>query len=217
MAFGLDKIEYNIRYYIKLWISQVLQIIYYAVSLCIDTIRTFHLIVLAILGPLVFGLSVFDGFQHSLTTWIARYINIYLWLPVANLFGAILGKIQENMLQIDLSQLQASGDTFFTSTDAAYIIFMIIGIIGYFTVPSVANYIVHAHGSNGLLHKVSSTAANTTKMAAGAVVGGSIGVAKWGAGLFEPDYALKDAIAAQKTGQNKDSSSSHQRDKVSGS
>lgn len=156
LAFALDKMEFNIRYYIKLWISQVLQIIYYAAALCIDTIRTFHLIVLAILGPLVFGIAVFDGFQHSLTTWLARYINIYLWLPVANLFGAILGKIQENMIKIDIGQVQSSGDTFFTSTDAAYLIFLIIGIIGYFTVPSVANYIVHAHGHNALLSKVNS-------------------------------------------------------------
>lgn len=215
-SFAMDKVEYNIRYYIKLWISQLLQIIYYAASLCIDTIRTFQLIVLAILGPLVFGLAVFDGFQHSLTTWMARYINIFLWLPVANLFGAILGKIQENMLKIDLSQLQANGDTFFTSTDMAYIIFMIIGIIGYFTVPSVANYIVHAHGSNALTHKVTSTAANTTQMAAGAVVGGSMSAARWGADLFEPDYALKDAIAAQKAAQNNDSGGGYQHDKLSG-
>lgn len=160
LAFALDKMEFNIRYYIKLWISQVLQIIYYAAALCIDTIRTFHLIVLAILGPLVFGIAVFDGFQHSLTTWLARYINIYLWLPVANLFGAILGKIQENMIKIDISQVQSSGDTFFTSTDAAYLIFMIIGIIGYFTVPSVANYIVHAHGHNALLSKVNNVSSS---------------------------------------------------------
>lgn len=31
---------------------------------------------------------------------------------------------------------------------------MIIGIIGYFTVPSVANYIIHAGGNNALLQKV---------------------------------------------------------------
>ena len=31
---------------------------------------------------------------------------------------------------------------------------MIIGIIGYFTVPSVANYIIHAGGGNTLLYKV---------------------------------------------------------------
>ena len=36
-----------------------------AAALCINTIRTFYLIVLAILGPLVFGIAVFDGFQHT--------------------------------------------------------------------------------------------------------------------------------------------------------
>src|SRR3546814_4583646 len=92
---------------------------------------------------LVFALAVFDGFQHTLTVWLARYINIYLWLPVANIFGTIIGKIQEKMLEMDLSQIAQNGDTFFTQADTGYLIFMIIGIVGYFTVPSVANYIVH--------------------------------------------------------------------------
>jgi conjugative transposon TraJ protein len=86
-----------------------------AASLCINTIRTFYLIVLAILGPLVFGIAVFDGFQHTLTVWIARYINIFLWLPVSNIFGSIIGKIQENMLKVDIAQVQNYGDTFFFS------------------------------------------------------------------------------------------------------
>lgn len=101
---------------------------------------------LAILGPLVFGIAVFDGFQHTLTVWIARYLNIFLWLPVANIFGGIMGKIQENMVKEDLQQIATNGDTFFSTTDTAYLIFMIIGIIGYFTVPSVANYNIHAGG-----------------------------------------------------------------------
>jgi conjugative transposon TraJ protein len=125
-------------------------------------------VVLAILGPLVFGISVFDGFQHTLTVWMARYINIFLWLPVANIFGSIIGKIQEKMLSLDIQQVQDFGDTFFSSTDMAYLIFMIIGIVGYFTVPSVANYIVHAGGSNAMLYKVSnlfsSSASSATRM-----------------------------------------------------
>lgn len=207
MSFALDKIEYNIRYYIKLWISQVLQIIYYAAALCIDTIRTFHLIVLAILGPLAFGMAVFDGFQHTLTSWLARYINIYMWLPVANLFGAILGKIQENMIKIDLTQLQNNGDTFFTATDAAYLIFMIIGIIGYFTVPSVANYIVHAHGQNALLQKtnaVSSSAVNTFGSVTKAVGGISVSAASTVLNTINP-FSESDG-----------SGSSHQQNRVKG-
>ena len=121
------------------------------------------MIVLAILGPLVFGIAIFDGFQHTLTVWIARYLNIFLWLPVANIFGGIMGKLQENMLKVDLQQIATNGDTFFSTTDTAYLIFMIIGIIGYFTVPSVANYIIHAGGGNALLHKVTTMMSSSSR------------------------------------------------------
>src|ERR1700744_2760455 len=143
MKFAMAKAEYNFKNSIKEWMSEVLQVLYEAAALCINTIRTFQLIVLAILGPLVFGIAVFDGFQHTLTVWMARYINVFLWLPVANIFGSIIGQVQQNMLQIDIAQIQSTGDTFFSSTDVCYLIFLIIGIIGYFTVPSVANYIVN--------------------------------------------------------------------------
>jgi len=168
IKFAMAKASYNFRNAIKEWMSEVLNILYEAAGLCINTIRTFYLIVLAILGPLVFGLAVFDGFQHTLTVWMARYINIFLWLPVANIFGSIIGKIQQMMLQLDIQQVQQYGDTFFSPTDVAYLIFMIIGIVGYFTVPSVANYIVNAGGGNTLLYKTTSIFSNSSKSAIGA-------------------------------------------------
>ena len=161
VKFAMEKAFYSFRNSVKEWLSEVLRVLFEAAALCIDTLRTFQLVVLSILGPLVFGIAVFDGFQHTLTVWLARYINIYLWLPVANIFGSIIGKIQELMLKLDLSQVQATGDTFFSRTDMAYLIFMIIGIIGYFTVPSVANYIVHAGGGGALGHKVTSMFGNS--------------------------------------------------------
>jgi hypothetical protein len=154
------------------WIREMLrdflEVIFEAASLCINTIRTFYLIVLAILGPFVFGLSIFDGFQHTVTVWLARYINIFLWLPVANIFGAIIGKIQENMILADAS----SGDPFST-TGTAYLVFLVISIVGYFTVPSVANYIVNAGGGNTLLHKVSSLTSSASKAAVNTVSSGA--------------------------------------------
>lgn len=169
IKFAMSKASYNFRNAIKEWLSEVLRVLYEAASLCIDTIRTFNLVVLAILGPLVFGIAVFDGFQHTLTMWVARYINIFLWLPVANIFGSIIGKIQEKMIALDIKQVETAGDTFFSSTDTAYLIFMIIGIVGYFTVPSIANYIVHAGGGNALLHKVTNimSSSGSTVLSAG--------------------------------------------------
>jgi conjugative transposon TraJ protein len=136
--FGLKSMFQN-------FIKNVVQVLYEAAALCINTIRTFYLIVLAILGPLVLGLSVFDGFQHTLASWFARYVHVYMWLPVANIFGGITSTILANMITQD--------QDFYSST--VYIIFMIIAIVGYFTVPTVAGYIIQPGGRDTLLHKVS--------------------------------------------------------------
>jgi hypothetical protein len=60
------------------------------------------------------------------------------------------------MLKVDIGQVQSTGDTFFSSTDVAYLVFLIIGIVGYFTVPSIANYIVNAGGGGAMVQKVTS-------------------------------------------------------------
>jgi conjugative transposon TraJ protein len=169
LRFALSKQWFAMQNKVKEFLSEVLQVLFVAASLCINTLRTFQLVVLAILGPLVFGIAVFDGFQHTLTSWIAKYINVFLWLPIANIFGAIIGKIQEQMVKMDISQIQQNGDTFFSSSDIAYLVFMIIGIVGYFTVPSLANSIVNAGGGGGMLQKVTSMAQSAPGMPGGAV------------------------------------------------
>lgn len=165
IRFWADRQDYKMRHSFKQFMSEILQVLYQAAALCINTLRTFFLIVLAILGPVVLGFSVFDGLQHTLSVWIARYINVFLWLPIANIFGAILGKIQQNMLKLDIEEVANQGDTFFSSTDLAYLIFMIIGIVGYWCVPTVANYVVHAGGGNSVLTKVNSMVSGGSGMA----------------------------------------------------
>ena len=197
IKFSMEKASYNFRNSIKEWMSEVLQLLYQAAALCINTLRTFQLIVLSILGPLVFGLAVFDGFQHSLTIWFARYINIYLWLPIANIFGSIIGKIQENMLRLDVSQIEDAGDTFFSRTDLAYLIFLIIGIVGYFTVPSVANYIVHAGGGSAFGQRVTQFFTWTAR--------GAVGGTAVGAGMVADqmgDAASKMSRSMEDSGQS---------------
>lgn len=207
IKFAMAKASYNFRNSIKEWMSEVLQLLYQAAALCINTIRTFNLIVLAILGPIVFGIAVFDGFQHTLTVWLARYINTFLWLPVANIFGSIIGKIQEKMLILDVRQVQDYGDTFFSSTDMAYLIFMIIGIVGYFTVPSVSNFIVNAGGGNTLLYKVSSIMSSSTKQ--------SISTASNSAASMVKDV-YGDANKMLNSGMSSAATGDYFKDKISG-
>lgn len=174
IRFSMAKASYNFRNSVKEWLSEILQILFQAAALCINTIRTFQLVVLAIIGPIVFGLAVFDGFQNSLTAWLAKYLNIFLWLPVCNIFGAILGKIQQRMLALDLDQIATSGDTVFSAQDTGYLVFMLIGIVGYFTVPSVASFIVNSGGGGAMLQKMTSMVSSSSSMATSAA-GGAAG------------------------------------------
>ncbi|RXK81667.1 conjugative transposon protein TraJ [Filimonas effusa] len=161
MQFIWDKMKYNMQNELKMVLSTILQILYAAASLCINTLRVFNLILLGILGPLVLGLSVFDGLHHTLPVYLARYINIYLWLPICNILGSVLGTIQQHLIQMDLDALATNGVTSFGLYDAGYLVFMVIGIICYTTVPSIADWIVHAGGGSALQQKVTSHAHNT--------------------------------------------------------
>ena len=48
------------------------------------------------------------------------------------------------MLQSDIERMQADPNFSLDSSDGVYIVFMIIGIIGYFTIPTVAGWIIQA-------------------------------------------------------------------------
>lgn len=159
--------SWSIKNMARKWIAELLNVLFEAAALCLDTIRTFKLIVLSILGPLCFGLSVFDGFQHTLKQWLARYINVFMWLPIANIFGAIIARIQENM--ITLAQSGELGGNSFGNSNTAYLIFLLIAIIGYFTVPGIANYIVNA-GSHPLLARTSALASVALSYFTGSVM-----------------------------------------------
>lgn len=213
VKFWMDKNMYNFKNNIKQWMSEILQVLYAAAILCINTLRTFYLIVLAILGPLVFGFSVFDGLQHSLQQWIARYVNIFLWLPIANIFGSIIGQVQQQMIRLDISQIQSAGDTFFSPTDTCYLIFLCIGIVGYFSVPSVANYVIHAHGGNGLLNKVTqiATSATNTTISTASGAGNAIGNR-----MEQGGTNLVNAPKNFMEGYRGTGGSEHQKDQLSG-
>lgn len=166
----IERGMYSLKKSIRDWFRELLELLFQAAALVIDTIRTFFLIVLAILGPLAFAISVYDGFQSTMTQWITRYISVYLWLPVSDLFSCILAKIQVLMLQNDISELQNNPNFSIDSSNTVYIIFMLIGIVGYFTIPTVANWIISAGGMGNFGRNVN-TAAMKAGGAAGAVAG----------------------------------------------
>ena len=162
---------YNFKQTAQNWFRELLELLFQAAALIIDTLRTFFLVVLSILGPIAFAISVYDGFHATLTQWITRYISVYLWLPVSDLFSSILARIQVLMLQKDIEQL--SDPNFIPDgSNSVYVVFMIIGIVGYFTIPTVANWIIQAGGMGSYNRNV-----NTVAGKGGSYAGGMAGAA----------------------------------------
>lgn len=173
----IDRAEYRMKQNIRRWFQELLELLFQSAGLVIDTIRTFFLIVLSILGPIAFAISVYDGFQSTLTQWITRYISVYMWLPVSDLFSSVLARIQVLMLTKDIEAM--SDPTFLPdSSNTVYMVFLIIGIFGYFTIPTVANWIIMAGGVSGANRAMNTTAAkagNVAAAGAGAAAGNVAG------------------------------------------
>ncbi|MDD4390763.1 MAG: conjugative transposon protein TraJ [Eubacteriales bacterium] len=164
-----ERLWYDIKAWFREVIRDFFELLFNAAAMTIDTLRTFFLVVLAILGPIAFAFSIYDGFQATLTQWLTRYISIYLWLPVADIFSAVLSKIQELMLQQDIALLQ-DPSYIPDGSNGVYIVFLIIGIIGYFTIPTVAGWIIQSGGAGAY-----GSAVNKTASKAGGIAGGVAG------------------------------------------
>lgn len=164
---------YNLKKSIQDAFKSFLEILFQVAALIIDTIRTFYLIVLSILGPIAFAISIYDGFQFTLTGWLSRYITVYLWLPVSDLFSTMLAKIQTLMIGKEITALE-NPNYIPDGSNTVYIIFMLIAIVGYFVVPTVAGWIIQA-GSMGNYNRSLNRGVQKTSAVAGGAAGAAGG------------------------------------------
>ena len=99
-------------------------------------------------------------------------------LVIDTIRSTILAKIQVLMLQSDIERMQADPNFSLDSSDGVYIVFMIIGIIGYFTIPTVAGWIIQAGGMGSYGRGVTQLAGRGAALAggvAGAAAGNAAG------------------------------------------
>ncbi len=153
------------------WLMEVAKLILY-------TVASFMLLIMTLLGPVVFAFAIFDGFQQGLVSWIARYIHLSLWLPVANILQVMVNSIEIHMSNLQIASLNGGGD------DASVwfmIMFYIIGLIAFTTVPTVSGWVVEAgSGGGGITRTLTSMGSRGAALAGGAA-GGAVAMG-WRAG-----------------------------------
>lgn len=141
-------IQNQINFYMMDATRQLLESLFEVLVYLIAFLRTVFCVLLVIFGPLVFALSIFDGFQDNYLQWIARFINVNLYLPIALLILSIVQEILIYVLELEIAQISAmliyQPKMFFVSN----LIVPVCGIIGMAMVPKIASWIVQASGTN---------------------------------------------------------------------
>lgn len=141
-------IHNQINFYMMDATRQLLESFFEVLVYLIAFLRTVFCVLLVIFGPLVFALSIFDGFQDNYLQWIARFINVNLYLPIALLILSIVQEILIYVLEMEIAQINAmliyEPKLFFVSN----LIVPVCGIIGMAMVPKISSWIIHASGTN---------------------------------------------------------------------
>ena len=141
-------IQNQINFYVMDILRQVLESFFEVLVYLIAFLRTVFCVLLVIFGPLVFALSIFDGFQDNYLQWIARFVNVNLYLPIALLVLSLIQEILIYVLELEIAMINAmpiyQPQPFYVSN----LVVPICGIIGMAMVPKIASWIIHASGTN---------------------------------------------------------------------
>lgn len=149
--------------------------------------RSFSLSVLCVMGPVIFAGSIFPGFKQGIVQWIARFVCLYMWVPLFHLCEIFLntvklaigsqmvGKVQA---MVDSVQLEAADPSMLTdmamrlegiSANLSLIgaLLSILAAALYKSVPILASWLIAGGDASGNLSSVASFA-NTTVAIVGA-------------------------------------------------
>ncbi|WP_085537253.1 hypothetical protein [Massilibacteroides vaginae] len=133
-------------------LESFLDILSAAARMIINLVGTFFLLILAILGPLAFAAACFPMFENSISNWMSRYISTSLWLPIANLFTAVLSRAH-----MMLCEKQLDGFSTGVAINNTLLLAMtVVGIFGYFSIPSIASWVIQAGGSGSYARNMTS-------------------------------------------------------------
>lgn len=158
--------------YVTEILSFILQWLVEAVSMGLAVISTFFLLILAIFGPLAFAAGCFPSFENSISAWLARYISISLWVPITDMFGAMMSRVQLISLQGQMNSLEQGVGL----EGILHILISAVAVYGLFSIPTIAGWIVQSGGSGSYARNMSRHAGKAAGSAAGAA-GRTLGAA----------------------------------------
>lgn len=152
-------LQHQINFYFMDGVRQLMESMFEAIVYLIAFLRTVFCVLLVIFGPLVFAVSIFDGFQDNYLSWIARFVNVNLYLPIALVILSLVQEILIYVLEAEIASIKSSLIYMPSMYYVSNLVVPLCGIAGLVMVPKIASWIISASGTNSGAGRLVKTAA----------------------------------------------------------
>ena len=136
-------------------LSWVITLLAKIVQYILMAVSSVFLIILGLVGPFSFALALMPGFTGNIRTWLARYIQISFWIPLASMVDFVNFKMRDMMI----SFFCTSTDVWKFAAPTHLIILDIVTIICLLAVPSMSSWVISGSGGGGVMRSAINTAA----------------------------------------------------------
>ncbi len=129
---------------ISVILSWLISIIIKIVQWLLMSVSSIYLIILGLIGPFAFALSIIPGFKNNVSQWIARYIQISFWIPVCSFIDFANFKLKDAVIEFFLTA--DSGWLFLAPFHL--ILFDLTTLICLLAVPSLSAWVIVSSGAS---------------------------------------------------------------------
>ena len=142
-------------------LGMAITIITKIVQWVLTAVSAIYLIILGLVGPIVFALSLLPGFRKGVHNWIARYIQISFWVPMASLVDYVNYKITGALVVAMFNNPSLSSGVYIIHL----IVLELITLVCLLGVPSLSAWVISSAGASDLNSKVISAAQKAVMVA----------------------------------------------------
>jgi len=134
-------------------IGGILFVIVKILLFCQQVLCSLYLTIAGLIGPLIFSMSILTGYATGIRNWVARYIQIAMWVPI----GYMIIYINLQVGNVFLQNVSSLGETAL-STEWFMIVLQVVALVSIASVPKIAGWVIESTGSNDAHGSMSQTA-----------------------------------------------------------
>jgi len=125
-------------------ISWILSFLVKLVQWVLMGISSIYLIILGLIGPFVFALALMPGYVNNISTWVARYIQISFWVPMAAIVDYVNFKLKDAMV----AEFWRSGLGDQIAFPVHLILLDVMLLLTLLAIPTLSNWVITSAGAS---------------------------------------------------------------------